>query len=72
MTGLIGSFFTKSKTKHERAFADQGKAINDYVVAEIMLCEAKENAKNRRCTVSFGGAGRQRRPMEAFLKPLEE
>jgi hypothetical protein len=28
---LIGSFFTKSKGKYERAFAEQGKAINDKV-----------------------------------------
>ena len=28
---LIGSFFTKSKNKYERAFAEQGKAINDKV-----------------------------------------
>jgi len=28
---LIGSFFTQSKNKYERAFAEQGKAINDKV-----------------------------------------
>lgn len=28
---LIGSFFTKSKNKYERTFAQQGKAINDKV-----------------------------------------
>src|SRR5260370_877359 len=28
---LIGSFFTKVKNKYERAFAEQGKAINDKV-----------------------------------------
>jgi hypothetical protein len=28
---LIGSFFTKSKSKYERAFAERGKAINDKV-----------------------------------------
>lgn len=28
---LIGTFFTKSKNKYERAFAEQGKAINDKV-----------------------------------------
>ena len=28
---LIGSFFTKSKNKYERAFAEQGRAINDKV-----------------------------------------
>lgn len=28
---LIGSFFTKSKNKYERAFAEQGKAIHDKV-----------------------------------------
>ena len=28
---LIGSFFTKSKGKYERTFAEQGKAINDKV-----------------------------------------
>jgi hypothetical protein len=28
---LIGSFFTKSKNKYERTFAEQGQAINDKV-----------------------------------------
>lgn len=28
---LIGSFFTQSKNKYERAFAEQGKAINDKI-----------------------------------------
>jgi hypothetical protein len=28
---LISSFFTKSKDKYERTFAEQGKAINDKV-----------------------------------------
>jgi hypothetical protein len=28
---LIGSFFTKSKNKYERVFAEHGKAINDKV-----------------------------------------
>jgi hypothetical protein len=28
---LVGSFFTKSKNKYERAFTEQGKAINDKV-----------------------------------------
>ena len=36
MRRLIGSFFTKSKDKYERTFAEQGKAINDKVRA---LCK---------------------------------
>jgi hypothetical protein len=28
---LIASFFTKSKDKYERTFAEKGKAINDKV-----------------------------------------
>ena len=43
---LIGSFFTKSKNKYERAFAEQGKAINDkvrlYAKVGAALVDARE------------------------------
>jgi TnpA family transposase len=32
---LIGSFFTKSKNKYERTFAEQGQAINDKVLRQM-------------------------------------
>lgn len=43
---LIGSFFTQAKNKYERAFAEQGKAINDkvrlYARIGSALVEARE------------------------------
>ena len=43
---LIGSFFTKSKNKYERTFAEQGKAINDkvrlYAKVGAALIDARE------------------------------
>ncbi|WP_433975833.1 hypothetical protein [Tunturiibacter lichenicola] len=43
---LIGSFFTKAKHKYERAFAEQGKAINDkvrlYARVGAALVDARE------------------------------
>ena len=47
---LIGSFFTKSKNKYERAFAEQGKAINDkmrlYAKAGAALLSAREQGRD--------------------------
>jgi hypothetical protein len=47
---LIGSFFTKSKNKYERAFADQGKAINDkvrlYAKVGAALVDAREQGRD--------------------------
>jgi hypothetical protein len=47
---VIGSFFTKSKNKYERAFAEQGKAINDkdrlYAKVGAALVEAREQGND--------------------------
>jgi TnpA family transposase len=47
---LIGSFFTKSKNKYERAFAEQGKAINDkvrlYAKVGTALVDAREQGRD--------------------------
>ena len=47
---LIGSFFTKSKNKYERAFAEQGKAINDkmrlYAKVGAALLSAREQGRD--------------------------
>ncbi len=47
---LIGSFFTKSKNKYERAFAEQGKAINDkvrlYAKVGAALVAAREQGRD--------------------------
>lgn len=47
---LIGSFFTKSKNKYERAFAEQGKAINDkvrlYAKVGAALVDAREQGRD--------------------------
>ena len=47
---LIGSFFTKSKNKYERAFAEQGKAINDkvrlYAKIGAALVDAREQGRD--------------------------
>jgi TnpA family transposase len=47
---LIGSFFTKSKSKYERAFAEQGKAINDkvrlYAKVGAALVAAREQGRD--------------------------
>ncbi len=44
---LIGSFFTKSKNKYERAFAEQGKAINDKVRLYAKIGAALVNAREQ-------------------------
>jgi len=47
---LIGSFFTKAKNKYERAFAEQGKAINDkvrlYAKVGAALVAAREQGRD--------------------------
>jgi len=47
---LIGSFFTKAKNKYERAFAEQGKAINDkvrlYAKVGSALVSAREQGRD--------------------------
>ena len=47
---LIGSFFTKSKDKYERTFAEQGKAINDkvrlYAKVGSALVAAREQGRD--------------------------
>jgi hypothetical protein len=43
---LIGSFFTKSKNKYERVFAEQGKAINDKVRLYARVGAALVAARN--------------------------
>jgi TnpA family transposase len=47
---LIGSFFTQAKNKYERAFAEQGKAINDkvrlYARIGSALVEAREQGRD--------------------------
>ncbi len=47
---LIGSFFTKSKHKYDRSFAEQGKAINDkvrlYAKVGAALVEAREQGRD--------------------------
>jgi TnpA family transposase len=47
---LIGSFFIKSKNKYERAFAEQGKAINDkvrlYARVGAALVDAREQGRD--------------------------
>ena len=47
---LIGSFFTKSKNKYERAFSEQGKAINDkvrlYAKIGAALVDAREQGRD--------------------------
>jgi hypothetical protein len=47
---VIGSFFTKSKNKYERAFAEQGKAINDkvrlYAKVGAALLSAREQGRD--------------------------
>jgi hypothetical protein len=47
---LIGSFFTKSKNKYERSFAEQGKAINDkvrlYAKVGAALVAAREQGRD--------------------------
>lgn len=47
---LIGSFFTKSKNKYERVFAEQGKAINDklrlYAKVGAALVDAREHGRD--------------------------
>jgi TnpA family transposase len=47
---LIGSFFTKSKNKYERAFAEQGKAINEkvrlYAKVGAALVAAREQGRD--------------------------
>ncbi len=47
---LIGSFFTKSKNKYERTFADQGKAINEkvrlYAKVGKALVSAREDGRD--------------------------
>jgi hypothetical protein len=47
---LIGSFFTKAKNKYERAFAEQGKAINDkvrlYAKVGAALVSAREQGRD--------------------------
>ena len=47
---LIGSFFTKSKDKYERAFAEQGKAINEkvrlYAKVGAALVAAREQGRD--------------------------
>jgi len=47
---LIGSFFTKSKNKYERAFAEQGKAINDkvrlYAKVGAALVDARDQGRD--------------------------
>ena len=44
---LIGSFFTKSKHKYERDFAEQGKAINDKVRLYARVGAALVDARNK-------------------------
>ena len=41
---LVGSFFTKSKNKYERALAEQGKAINDKIRLYAKVGAALVNA----------------------------
>jgi hypothetical protein len=47
---LIGSFFTKSKNKYERTFADEGKAINEkvrlYAKVGKALVSAREEGRD--------------------------
>src|SRR5271170_3850772 len=47
---LIGSFFTKSKNKYERAFAEQGKSINEkvrlYAKVGAALVSAREQGRD--------------------------
>ena len=47
---LIGSFFTKSKNKYERSFAEQGKAINEkvrlYAKVGAALVAAREHGRD--------------------------
>jgi hypothetical protein len=45
---LIGSFFTKSKHKYERASAEQGKAINEKVRLYAKVGAALVDARERR------------------------
>ena len=60
---LIGSFFTKSKHKYERAFAEQGKAINDkvrlYAKVGAALVDARElRSRSVRCDRGGRAVGR--------------
>jgi TnpA family transposase len=47
---LIGSFFTKSKHKYERTFAEQGKAVNDkvrlYAKVGAALVQARKDGRD--------------------------
>jgi hypothetical protein len=47
---LIGSFVTRSRNKYERAFAEQGKAINDkvrlYAKIGAALVDAREQGRD--------------------------
>jgi hypothetical protein len=60
---LIGSFFTQSKNRYDRAFAEQGKAINDKVRLYAKVHQDSGTSVHKPARISRAGSRHLRRAL---------